>query len=49
MELICNHEENINPSTIRTYINSIRRKVDVIPELDIVTVRGVGYKGIIKK
>ncbi len=49
VELICNHEENINPSTIRTYINSIRRKVDVIPELDIVTVRGVGYKGIIKK
>ena len=49
VELICNQEENINPSTIRTYINSIRRKIDNIPELDIVTVRGVGYKGIIKK
>lgn len=49
VDLICNHEENINPSTIRTYINSIRRKIDVIPELSIVTVRGVGYKGIIKK
>ena len=48
IELICNYEENINPSTIRTYINSIRRKINDIPELDIVTVRGVGYKGIRK-
>lgn len=49
VELICSNEDNINQSTIRTYINSIRRKIDNIPELDIVTVRGIGYKGIIRK
>lgn len=49
VELICNREDDINQSTIRTYINSIRRKIDYIPELNIVTVRGIGYKGIVKK
>lgn len=49
VEIICNNEDYINQNTIRTYINSIRRKIDDIPELDIITVRGIGYKGIIRK
>ena len=49
VEIICNNEDNINQNTIRTYINSIIRKIDEIPELDIITVRGIGYKGIIRK
>lgn len=49
IELICNNGYYINENTIRTYINDLRRKIDMIDELEIVTVRGVGYKGVIKK
>lgn len=50
IELICiNNDHYINQNTIRTYINNLRRKLDMIDELEIVTVRGLGYKGVIKK
>ncbi len=58
IELICDNDyyinENtirtyINENTIRTYINDLRRKLDTIDELEIVTVRGIGYKRVIKK
>ena len=48
IELICDNDYYINENTIRTYINDLRRKLDIIDELEIVTVRGIGYKGIIK-
>lgn len=49
VELICNNDKIINENTIRTYINTLRRKIEKITELDIVTVKGVGYKGVIKE
>lgn len=49
IELICDNDYYINENTNRTYINDLRRKLDTIDELEIVTVRGVGYKGVIKK
>ncbi len=48
VELICNNDQNINENTIRTYINTLRRKTEKITELNIVTVKGIGYKGVIK-
>ena len=48
VELICNNEQIISENTIRTYINTLRKKTEKIVELDIVTVRGIGYKGTIK-
>ena len=44
VELICNNEQIISENTIRTYINTLRRKTEKIVELDIVTVKGIGYK-----
>lgn len=37
-----------NENTIRTYINTLRKKISEIKELEIITIRGLGYKGIIK-
>ena len=37
VELICNNEQIISENTIRTYINTLRRKTEKIVELDIVT------------
>lgn len=48
VELICSNDQIINENTIRTYINTLRRKTEEITELEIVTVKGIGYKGIIK-
>lgn len=48
VELICNNDQIINENTIRTYINTLRRKIKDIPELEIVTVKGIGYKGVLK-
>ena len=48
IELICDSDYYISENTIRTYINDLRRKLDRIDELEIVTVRGIDYKGIIK-
>lgn len=48
IELICDMGSVVNENTIRTYINTLRRKLKQIDELEIVTIRGIGYKGIIK-
>ncbi|MDE5721579.1 MAG: response regulator transcription factor [Clostridia bacterium] len=36
-------------TTVRTHINRLRSKFESYPEFDIVTIRGVGYKAVIKK
>ncbi len=36
-------------NTVRTHINRLRNKFDGYPEFEIVTVRGIGYKAVIKK
>lgn len=48
IELICDMDSVVNENTIRTYINTLRRKLKQVEELEIVTIRGIGYKGIIK-
>lgn len=35
--------------TVRTHINRLRNKFECFPEFEIVTIRGVGYKAVIKK
>lgn len=35
--------------TVRTHINRLRNKFENFPEFEIVTIRGVGYKAVIKK
>jgi DNA-binding response OmpR family regulator len=35
--------------TVRTHINRLRNKFEDIPEFEIVTIRGVGYKAVINK
>lgn len=35
--------------TVRTHINRLRNKFEKFPEFEIVTIRGVGYKAVIKK
>ena len=35
--------------TVRTHINRLRNKFEGLPEFEIVTIRGVGYKAVIKK
>lgn len=36
-------------NTVRTHINRLRNKFEVWPEFEIVTMRGIGYKAVIKK
>lgn len=36
-------------STVRTHINRLRNKFENFPEFEICTIRGVGYKAVIKK
>lgn len=35
--------------TVRTHINRLRNKFESFPEFEIVTIRGIGYKAVIKK
>ncbi len=34
--------------TVRTHINRLRNKFETFPEFEIVTIRGIGYKAVIK-
>lgn len=36
-------------STVRTHINRLRKRFENYPEFEIFTIRGVGYKAVIKK
>lgn len=36
-------------TTVRTHINRLRAKFEGFPEFELVTIRGVGYKAVIKK
>jgi DNA-binding response OmpR family regulator len=35
-------------TTVRTHINRLRKKIEHFDEIDIETIRGLGYKGVIK-
>ena len=47
LETIWGNETNSDETTIRTHINRLRDKIDYYNEFKIITVRGIGYKGVI--
>lgn len=49
VDLVCDNDEIINENTIRTYISLLRKKTNFMSEIEILTIKGIGYKGIIKK
>jgi len=32
--------------TVKVHINRIRNKISIFPEIDVITVRGLGYRGV---
>lgn len=48
MEDIWGYDSPSDDTTIRTHINRLRNKLDGIEEFEIVTIRGIGYKAVIK-
>jgi len=47
LENIWGNETNSDETTIRTHINRLRDKVSEYSEFEIITIRGLGYKGVI--
>lgn len=48
MEDIWGYDSPSDDTTIRTHINRLRNKLDSVKEFEIVTIRGIGYKAVIK-
>ena len=48
LEQIWGYDSESDETTVRTHINRLRSKIEEFNEFEIVTVRGMGYKGIIK-
>lgn len=48
MEDIWGYDSPSDDTTIRTHINRLRNKLDSVEEFEIVTIRGIGYKAVIK-
>ena len=48
LEQIWGYDSESDETTVRTHINRLRNKIEEFNEFEIVTVRGMGYKGIIK-
>lgn len=46
---IWGYESISDDTTIRTHINRLRNKFNEIKEFDIITIKGLGYKAVIKK
>lgn len=46
---IWGYESNSSEDTIKTHINKIRHKLDGIEEFEIVAVKGLGYKSVLKE
>ena len=49
MDEIWGKDSNSDTQTIDVHINRLRRRFDDNPEFEIVTVRGLGYKAVIRK
>lgn len=49
VDLVCDNNEDINEENVRAYISLIRNKIKPIKEIEIVTIKGIGYKSVIKK
>lgn len=48
MEDIWGYDSPSDDTTIRTHINRLRNKLEGINEFEIITIRGIGYKAVIK-
>ncbi|MCD8373074.1 MAG: response regulator transcription factor [Clostridia bacterium] len=48
LDNIWGYTSESDENTVRTHINRLRNKFDGYPEFEIVTVRGIGYKAVIK-
>lgn len=49
LDSVWGYESESDESTVRTHINRLRGKFEHFTEFEIVTVRGVGYKAVIRK
>ena len=49
MDEIWGKDSNSDTQTIDVHINRLRRRFDDNPDFEIVTVRGLGYKAVIRK
>ena len=49
LDTIWGYETDSDETTVRTHINRLRKRFAEYREFEIVTVRGLGYKGEIKK
>ena len=49
LDSVWGYASESDENTVRTHINRLRNKFENYPEFDIVTVRGIGYKAVLKK
>ncbi len=49
LDSVWGYTSESDENTVRTHINRLRNKFEGYPEFKIVTVRGIGYKAVIKK
>lgn len=48
MEDIWGYESMSDDTTIRTHINRLRNKFEKVSEFEIITIRGIGYKAVVR-
>lgn len=40
------YDSNSDVDTVKVFINKIRAKIKIFPEIDVATIRGIGYRGV---
>ena len=46
MDEFWGYDSDSYSDTVKVHINRIRNKISAFPEIDVITVRGLGYKGV---
>ena len=46
MDEFWGYESDTYSDTVKVHINRIRNKIASFPEIDVITVRGLGYRGV---
>lgn len=49
LDSVWGYASESDESTVRTHVNRLRKRFENFPEFEICTIRGVGYKAVIKK
>lgn len=49
MDEIWGRDSNSDAQTIDVHVNRLRRRFPDNPDFEIITVRGLGYKGVVKR